>query len=77
VRRAHRACTWPQRSRNSASKLPGSRIPPPGRPMAFPEWSEAIVDSVRRYLPDARAVGKQPKRTCDKNVKSGCKKGGG
>jgi hypothetical protein len=26
--------------------------------MAFPEWAEAIVDGVRRYLPDARAVRK-------------------
>jgi hypothetical protein len=33
-------------------------IPPPGRAMAFPEWSEAIVDGVRAYLPDARAVRK-------------------
>jgi hypothetical protein len=39
-----------------------TEIPPPGRPMAFPDWSEAIFDCVRRYLPDARAVGKQPKR---------------
>jgi hypothetical protein len=26
--------------------------------MSFPEWSAAIVDGVRRYLPDARAVRK-------------------
>jgi hypothetical protein len=35
-----------------------SEIPPPGRAMSFPEWAEAIVDGVRRYLPDARAVRK-------------------
>jgi hypothetical protein len=35
-----------------------SEVPPPGRPMTFPEWSAAIVDGVRRYLPDARAVRK-------------------
>jgi hypothetical protein len=35
-----------------------SDVPPPGRAMSFPEWSEAIVDGVRRYLPDARAVRK-------------------
>jgi hypothetical protein len=26
--------------------------------MSFPEWAEAIVAAVRRYLPDARAVRK-------------------
>jgi hypothetical protein len=26
--------------------------------MSFPQWSEAIVDGVRRYIPDARAVRK-------------------
>jgi hypothetical protein len=35
-----------------------SAIPPPGRAMTFPEWSVAIVDGVRAYLPDARAVRK-------------------
>jgi hypothetical protein len=35
-----------------------SDVPPPGRAMAFPEWAEAIVAGVRRYLPDARAVRK-------------------
>jgi hypothetical protein len=35
-----------------------SEIPPPGKAMTFPEWSAAIVDGVRRYLPDARAVRK-------------------
>ena len=35
-----------------------SEIPPPGRAMAFPEWAAVIVDGVRRYLPDARAVRK-------------------
>ena len=31
-------------------------VPPPGRAMTFPEWSAAIVDGVRAYLPDVRAV---------------------
>jgi hypothetical protein len=35
-----------------------SEVPPPGRAMSFPEWSEAIVAGVRAYLPDARAVRK-------------------
>jgi hypothetical protein len=35
-----------------------SEVPPPGRALSFPEWSEAIVAGVRRYLPDARAVRK-------------------
>jgi hypothetical protein len=35
-----------------------TEIPPPGRAMSFPEWSEAIVAGVRRYLPDVRAVRK-------------------
>jgi hypothetical protein len=35
-----------------------SEVPPPGRAMAFPEWAEANVAGVRRYLPDARAVRK-------------------
>jgi hypothetical protein len=35
-----------------------SAVPPPGRAMSFPEWAEAIVDGVRCYLPDARAVRK-------------------
>jgi hypothetical protein len=35
-----------------------SEVPPPGKAMAFREWAEAIVDGVRRYLPDARAVRK-------------------
>jgi hypothetical protein len=35
-----------------------SEVPPPGRAMAFSEWSEAIVAGVRRYLPDTKAVRK-------------------
>ena len=35
-----------------------SEVPARGRSMSFPEWSEAIVAGVRRYLPDARAVRK-------------------
>jgi hypothetical protein len=35
-----------------------SEVPPPGRPMSFEAWSAAIVDGVRGYLPDARAVRK-------------------
>jgi hypothetical protein len=35
-----------------------SDVPPPGKSMTFPEWSEAIVDGVRARLPDARAVRK-------------------
>jgi hypothetical protein len=35
-----------------------TEIPPPGRAMSFPEWAEAIVAGIRRYLPDARAVRK-------------------
>jgi hypothetical protein len=33
-----------------------SDVPPPGRAMAFPEWSAAIVAGVRAYLPDARGA---------------------
>jgi hypothetical protein len=33
-----------------------SDVPPPGRAMSFPDWSEAIVAGVRAFLPDARAV---------------------
>jgi hypothetical protein len=33
-------------------------VPPPGQAMTFPEWSRAIIDGVRAYLPDARAVRK-------------------
>jgi len=29
--------------------------------MTFPEWSAAIVDGVRRYIPDARAVRNGPR----------------
>jgi hypothetical protein len=39
-----------------------SEVPPSGRAMTFPEWSEAIVAGVRRYLPDARAVRKGHRR---------------
>jgi hypothetical protein len=39
-----------------------SEVPPPGRAMSFPEWAEAIVGAVRRYLPDARAVRKGASR---------------
>jgi hypothetical protein len=35
-----------------------NEIPPPGRAMTFLEWSAAIVEGVRAYLPDARAVRK-------------------
>ena len=35
-----------------------SEIPPPGPAMTFSEWSEAIVDGVRAYLPDAQAARK-------------------
>jgi hypothetical protein len=35
-----------------------SEVPPPGRAISFPEWSEAIVAGVRGYLPDARAARK-------------------
>ena len=35
-----------------------TEVPSPGRALSFPEWSEAIVAGVRRYLPDARAVRK-------------------
>jgi hypothetical protein len=35
-----------------------TEVPPPGRTMSFPEWAEAIVAGVRRYLPDAWAVRK-------------------
>jgi hypothetical protein len=35
-----------------------AEVPPPGRAMSFPEWAEAIVAGVRRYLPDAKAVRK-------------------
>jgi hypothetical protein len=39
-----------------------TEVPPPGRAMSFPEWAEAIVAGVRRYLPDARAVRKGGRR---------------
>jgi hypothetical protein len=39
-----------------------NEVPPPGRAMSFPEWSEAIVAGVRRYLPDARAARKGHRR---------------
>jgi hypothetical protein len=35
-----------------------SDVPPPGKAMTFPEWSAAIVDGVRRFIPEARAVRK-------------------
>jgi hypothetical protein len=35
-----------------------AEVPPPGRALSFPEWAEAIVAGVRRYLPDAKAVRK-------------------
>jgi hypothetical protein len=35
-----------------------SDIPPPGRAMAFPAWSAAIVAGIRVFLPDAQAVRK-------------------
>jgi hypothetical protein len=38
-----------------------SEVPPPGRAMSFPEWSEAIVAGVRGYLPDAQAARKGPR----------------
>jgi hypothetical protein len=33
-------------------------VPPPGKPMTFPEWSAAIVAGVRAFLPDVRAARK-------------------
>jgi hypothetical protein len=38
-----------------------TEVPPPGRPMSFDAWARAIVDGVRRYLPDARAARKGPR----------------
>jgi hypothetical protein len=38
-----------------------TEIPPPGPVMTFDAWSRAIVDGVRAYLPDARAVRKGPR----------------
>jgi hypothetical protein len=38
-----------------------SEVPPTGRAMAFPEWAEAIVAGVRRFIPEARAARKGPR----------------
>jgi hypothetical protein len=41
--------------------MPRIDVPPPGRAMTFPAWSEAIVAGVRARLPDVRASHKGPR----------------
>jgi hypothetical protein len=47
-----------------------SEVPPPGRAMTFPEWSEAIVACVRVFLPDVRAARKGPRLTSGTSPRS-------